>query len=127
MEFHRASSHAPVQALFKRVLIIEDHREMREALADILTLEGYQVSAATDGQKGLREARRLRPDVILLDLMMPLMNGLQFRAEQVRDPGLASIPVIVMSAYDIEIAAAARLPKPFQMEDMLETVRRLTV
>ncbi len=102
---------------------------MREALAEVLALHGYQVLAVrlqtARRRKALREARLMRPDIILLDLMMPVMNGLQFRAEQLRDPGLATVPVIIMSAFDIEITAAARLPKPFQMDDMLEVVRRL--
>jgi len=115
----------PSRVPLKRVLIIEDHEDMREALVEILSLEGYQVSAAGDGEKALGEARSRRPDIILLDLMMPVMNGWQFRTEQLKDPNLASVPVIVMSAFASDIDAAALLPKPFLMEDMLEAVRRL--
>lgn len=109
----------------KRVLVIEDHDDMRDALVEILRLEGYQVSWASDGRQALGEAKLHRPDVILLDLMMPEMNGWQFRAEQVRDPRLASVPVVVMSAYANDMDTAATLPKPFLIEDMIETVRRL--
>jgi CheY-like chemotaxis protein len=109
----------------KRVLVVEDHEDMRDALVEILRLEGYQVSWAADGRQALDEAKLHRPDVILLDLMMPEMNGWQFRAEQVKDPDLADVPVIVMSAYASDMDAAASLPKPFLIEDMIETVRRL--
>ncbi|HTP51147.1 MAG TPA: response regulator [Anaeromyxobacteraceae bacterium] len=125
MESSAPAGPTPASISQKRVLVVEDHKDMREALAEVLALEGYHVSAVPDGEKALREARRLLPDVILLDLMMPVMNGLQFRAEQLRDPLLAAVPVIVMSAFDIEVTAAARLSKPFQIDDMLETVHRL--
>jgi len=115
-----SSSAAP-----KRVLVVEDHQDMREALVEILRLEGYQVSWAADGRQALGEAKVHRPDVILLDLMMPEMNGWQFMTEQLKDPDLAAVPVIVMSAYATDIDAAATLPKPFPIEDMLDTVRRL--
>ncbi len=79
-----------------------------------------------DGEQGLGEARLHPPDVILLDLMLPTMDGWHFRAEQLKDPGLASVPVVVMSAFEVEnLEATALLPKPFQIDDMLETVRRL--
>ncbi len=125
MESQAAPWPSTARAPLKRVLIIEDHEDMRDALAEILSLEGYQVCAASDGEKALDEARLHRPDIILLDLMMPVMNGWQFRAEQMKDPALASVPVIVMSAFSSDIDAAALLPKPFLMEEMLEAVRRL--
>jgi len=109
----------------KRVLVVEDHQDMREALVEILRMEGYQVSWAADGRRAIGEAKLHRPDVILLDLMMPEMNGWQFREEQAQDPELAPVPVVVMSAYASDIDAAACLPKPFPIEDMLEVVRRL--
>jgi len=120
-----STSRLPAIAVAKRVLVVEDHEDMREALVEILRLEGYQVSWAGDGQQALGEAKLHRPDVILLDLMMPEMNGWQFRAEQVKDPDIADVPVIVMSAYASDMDAAASLPKPFLIEDMIETVRRL--
>ena len=120
-----STSRLPAIAVAKRVLVVEDHEDMREALVEILRLEGYQVSWAGDGQQALGEAKLHRPDVILLDLMMPEMNGWQFREEQVKDPDIADVPVIVMSAYASDMDAAASLPKPFLIEDMIETVRRL--
>ena len=108
----------------RRVLVIEDDPEMRDALVEVLKLEGYEVSSAPDGAAGLRDARRQQPNVILLDLMMPVMSGWEFRAQQKRDPHLATVPVIVMSAFDNDLDVDESVPKPFTLEDMLDAVRR---
>src|SRR5512136_1149583 len=90
----------------RRVLVVEDDRDMREALVEVLRLESYLVDAAGDGSQALELARRRHPDVILLDLMMPVMSGWEFRATQLQDERIAAIPVIVMSAYhnDLDVA-----------------------
>ncbi|HSB19060.1 MAG TPA: response regulator [Anaeromyxobacteraceae bacterium] len=114
----------------KRVLIVEDDPALRESMAEILADAGYTVSEAGDGRKGLEEASERRPDLILLDLMMPTMNGWQFRTAQRQLPALADIPVIVMSAWSSEQAdaglegVAARFPKPFDVSALLDGVRR---
>src|SRR5215208_7746500 len=97
-----------------RVLIIEDDRETRDALTVFFEIEGYDVSCASDGREGLSEARAQHPDVILLDLMMPVLDGWGFRAEQKRDASIASIPVVVVSALSDrrDIDASAFVPKP---------------
>ncbi len=108
------------------VLIIEDQEEIREALAEALELEGCVVSAASNGREGLAEARRGHPDLILLDLMMPVMNGWQFRAAQKRDPRIAGIPVVVVSAFadrgDIDVAGF--ISKPCTIDEVLGAVQR---
>ncbi|HVP67134.1 MAG TPA: response regulator [Anaeromyxobacteraceae bacterium] len=109
----------------KRVLVVDDDRDMREALTDILEFEGYVVSCAADGSQALRVARADPPHLILLDLMMPVMSGWQFRAAQRLDPVLSKVPVVVMSAFAHEVEAAALLPKPFQLGEVLDTIRRL--
>jgi len=111
-------------ALVRRVLVIEDDLDMRDALVEMLQLEGYEVSSAADGAAGLQAARSRPPDVILLDLMMPVMSGWEFRAKQKRDPVLAAVPVIVMSAFDNDLDVQASIPKPFSFDDMLDAVRR---
>src|SRR5512137_690369 len=95
-----------------RILVVEDDRDMREALVEVLRLEGYEVEAAGNGADGLELARRHRPDVILLDLMMPIMSGWEFRAAQLKDARLAAVPVIVMSAYHNDLDVAESIPKP---------------
>src|SRR5688572_16349424 len=93
-----------------RVLVIDDHDAYRETLAEALGDCGYEVAAASSGRDALntlRDATASRPDLILLDLRMPEMNGWRFREEQLSDPGLASIPAIVVSgALNVEHEAA---------------------
>jgi CheY-like chemotaxis protein len=114
----------------KRVLVIEDDPAIRESLAELLRDVGYAVSEARNGLEGLRQATEERPDLILLDLMMPAMDGWQFRKAQKQDAMLLDVPVIVISAFGSgpEEASlgdvAARFPKPFDVMALLEAVRR---
>jgi CheY-like chemotaxis protein len=112
------------------ILIIEDDADVRSAIAEVLTSEGHLVAEAEDGLHGLRTARDQRPDLILLDLMMPIMDGWAFRAAQQADPTLADIPVVVVSAMLQDqvhaIGAVAHLHKPFNLVDLLEVVDRHT-
>jgi len=109
-----------------RVLVIDDELDIREAVTEVLSYEGHEVVTASDGLEALRKCRELQPDVVLLDLMMPGMNGWEFRAAQLRDPAVADIPVVVLSALGrvSTIDAFAFLPKPFGLDDLLELVRR---
>ena len=96
-------------------------------LGRFLELEGFQVELAANGRQALdRLTAGMHPCVILLDLMMPVMDGWQFRREQVRDRELADIPVIVVSAAGreriAEIDANAYLTKPVDLEQLLERV-----
>ena len=109
------------------MLVIEDHTPIRECIAEVLEMEGYSVSQARDGREGLRVAREQPPNLILLDLMMPNMDGWQFRAAQKEDAALADIPVIVLSAFEAEAATdlegvVARFPKPFNTSVLLAAV-----
>lgn len=114
------------------ILLVEDDDDVREALADVLRDAGYDVAWAADGAEAIRLLRAgLRPAAIVLDLMMPVMNGFQFRAEQLSDPDLARIPVILVSAdrsLDRDARAmdvAARVTKPAQVEDLLATIAQV--
>lgn len=96
-------------------------------LGRFLELEGYKVELAANGKQALeRLTGGVQPCVILLDLMMPVMDGWQFRREQIRDTGLKDIPVIVVSAAGkdriAEIDANAVLTKPLDLEQLLERV-----
>lgn len=82
-----------------RILLVDDDAPSVQALRAILELEGHFVSTAENGREALETLRRADGfGLILLDIMMPLMNGYEFRAEQLRDPKLRSIPVIVLTA-----------------------------
>jgi CheY-like chemotaxis protein len=114
----------------KRVLIVEDNEVTRDVMALILQSDGYQVSTAANGRSALERLRGgERPCVILLDLMMPVMDGWQFREEQRRDGALADIPVVVCtaageSAQKAALGAAELLNKPVEADDLLAAVRR---
>jgi len=82
------------------VLVVEDDRDVRESLVAVLEDAGYRVMSAADGRAALDLLRAgPRPAVILLDLMMPVMDGFEFRAEQVRDPSLADVPGGIRSSW----------------------------
>ena len=109
------------------VIIIEDDLDTRVMLGRFLELEGYQVESAENGKLALeRLGSGVHACVILLDLMMPVMDGWQFRREQVRNAALADIPVIVVSAAGREriqkIDANAYLSKPVDLEELLGCV-----
>ncbi len=114
------------------ILIVEDDGDIREDLADILRNEGFEVVTASNGQEACERLRgpSALPGLILLDLMMPIMDGWQFRAEQLKDASLAQIPVIVLSgAADIRkeataLGAAGYASKPFKLDALLGTIRR---
>jgi CheY-like chemotaxis protein len=110
-----------------RVLVVDDEPDIREALVDLLEDEGYEADGASEGAEALAKARALHPGLVLLDLMMPGMNGWEFRAKQREDPELAEIPVVVLSAMSTPQAiegAAAYLTKPFEVNDLITTIRR---
>jgi CheY-like chemotaxis protein len=109
-----------------RVLVVDDELDIREAVTEVLSYEGHEVFTASDGGEALRKCLALQPDLVLLDLMMPGMNGWEFREAQLRDPAIAGIPVVVLSALGrvSSIDALAFLPKPFGLDDLLDLVRR---
>jgi CheY-like chemotaxis protein len=109
-----------------RILVIDDDSDIREVVGEALTYAGYEVATARDGREGLAACRSFHPDLILLDLMMPGVSGWEFRAAQQRDPALAAIPVVVVTAlgHDPDIQVSALLAKPFRLEDLLSEVRR---
>ena len=109
-----------------RVLVVDDDADIREALTHLLESEGHEVTAASDGRVALGSLAREPADVIVLDLMMPVMNGWEFCEAQRMDPVLAEIPVIVISAAAQcpPAAADAFLPKPFDGERLIELVDR---
>ena len=111
------------------VLIVEDDVELRDMMAQLLTLEGFVATSVANGREALEYLRRGdRPDIILLDLMMPVMDGWEFRRKQQSDPALAKVPVVVLSALDhrraAEVDAVAFLKKPLDFDRLLELVRR---
>jgi CheY-like chemotaxis protein len=113
------------------ILIVDDNPEVREALGALLESDGYRTLTAADGRDALDMLRKAEvlPCLVILDLMMPLVDGWDFRAAQSRDARLAPIPVIVVSAHPLaafakNTGAAAVIPKPADPETLLAAVER---
>ena len=112
------------------VLVVDDDADIRDLLSQFLEVEGFHVFSARNGQEAIERLRDGgRACVILLDLMMPVMNGWQFRDRQKQDPSLAGIPVVVISAITQDhiapIDADAYLRKPLDLDVLLDKVRAL--
>jgi CheY-like chemotaxis protein len=110
------------------ILVVEDDRDLREILSDALALEGFATVCVEHGQAALRHLDTgARPCLILLDLMMPVMDGWTFRQEILKDRALAGIPVVVMTAAVPDrarsIPSDAVLYKPLEMGAVVEAVQ----
>ena len=116
-----------------RVLVIEDEASLGQVLVDVLAEEGHELFWARNGRDGLERLQAWRPDVIVLDLMMPVMDGWEFRAAQHRlRPYLAQVPVIVLSgAREVRataeaLGAVAAIAKPFNLDEVVGAVAEVT-
>jgi CheY-like chemotaxis protein len=111
------------------VLVVDDDHDLRESVMELLDEHGYQAVGAVDGREALYllHTSSPQPVAIILDLMLPVLDGLRFREEQLGDPVIAGIPVIVMTAHSRSPApllrAAGFLHKPFPSRDLLEMLR----
>jgi CheY-like chemotaxis protein len=117
----------------KPILVIDDDPDLREVIEQLLQLEGYQVVTAENGQAALEQLAHGdgdRPGLILLDLMMPVMDGWEFRHRQADDPRIASIPVIVLSAAHNgqqkarNLGVAGFMQKPVEFDRLIETAHQ---
>jgi DNA-binding response OmpR family regulator len=112
------------------ILIVDDDPDILQTLALCLSTEGYKILMASNGREALDVVENERPSVILLDLMMPVMNGWDFRRKQRETPAFANIPVLLMSAgahmatVSGELNAAGYVTKPVEMSDLLAVVQQ---
>ncbi len=113
------------------ILIVDDDADIREALVDVLTDNGYSSHAVPHGAAALAALKGgLRPCLILLDLMMPVMDGVTFRQHQLADPDLKELPVLVISAgtdvraHAASLGAVESLRKPLDLDKLLEAIAR---
>ncbi len=115
----------------KTLLIIDDEFALVEALKDFLEDAGYRVETASNGRQGLDSMKTTRPDLVLTDLMMPIMNGEDMLIAMRSDPHLASVPVILMSAARRQIAVPSGqdfpafslfLRKPFRLDPLMDAI-----
>jgi CheY-like chemotaxis protein len=112
-----------------KVLVVDDDQGIRELVATALSEEGYDVSGAADGAEALDRIAEVRPDVILLDMRMPVMDGWEFARRYRSQPAPHAPIVIVTAALDVakdakEIGADGFLAKPFQLDDLVALVER---
>lgn len=122
----------PVESGPASVLLVEDDLPIRDSLGEALTEEGFDVSTAGNGAEALERLRSgRRPSVIVLDLMMPVMDGWDFRQQQLGDPALRDIPVVVVSAVGfsgekirLQFGDVAVFSKPVAYLDLLVVLRR---
>jgi CheY-like chemotaxis protein len=114
-----------------RVLVVDDEPLIRELVSDALLEAGFEVRSAANGIRGLDVLRGWLPDAIVLDLMMPRLDGLGFRQTLHSDPRLASIPVLLVTAtyspHDAALRMGVRavLPKPFELDQLVDMVSQL--
>lgn len=114
-----------------RVLIVEDELDIRELVVHHLKREGYQVSAASSGEEALRQVQAAPPDLVLLDLMMPAMDGLEVCRRLRQDPATAMLPIVMLTAkgdevdrvLGLEIGADDYVVKPFSPKELVARVR----
>jgi CheY-like chemotaxis protein len=114
------------------VMIVEDDADIRNSLLEVLADNDFHPLAASDGSDALAQLKGMdvKPSLILLDVMMPVMDGWQFRQLQQEDPSLSAIPVVVLTAHGSapeaarQMAASAFLRKPVTLEKLLSTVER---
>lgn len=118
----------------KLVLVVEDDPDQRRLLERMLVGSGWRVATAPDGESGLEAARTHRPDAIVLDVMMPRLNGYQTCRQLKADPEIATIPVVMCTSKDqpadqywaTEVGADAFLAKPVDITRLMQMLERLT-
>jgi two-component system cell cycle response regulator DivK len=115
----------------KRILVVEDQEDLRGVLRTLLTGSGYEMTEAADGQAGVAKAKAERPDLILMDIQMPVMDGYDATRQIKADPKLAATPIIAVSSFamkgDEEKARAAGcdhyVTKPYSPVQLLKLIR----
>ena len=113
-----------------RILIVEDEESFSDPLSYLLEKEGFEVAVAADGNEALAAVRSHQPDAVVMDVMMPILSGMQTLEEMRKTPGLDGVPVILMSETSPRASTPrhwqAFLKKPFRLEQLLEAVARVS-
>ena len=114
----------------KKVLVVEDHPDAREMLSIYLTSEGYAVVTAEDGQRGLQVAEAERPDIIITNLNMPNLDGLELTKHIRQRPDFGNVPIVVLSAITteepnvlIDAGASVVKTKPVELHELVNVIR----
>jgi two-component system cell cycle response regulator DivK len=117
----------------KTILYVEDNEFNRKIVRHLLGRTSYQLIEATDGESGVTTARDARPDLVIMDIQLPKMSGLDATRQLRADPATADIPVIVITSFALagdedkarEAGATAYLAKPYSPRELLQTIRQL--
>jgi two-component system cell cycle response regulator DivK len=115
----------------KRILVVEDHEDNRRILRDLLTSAGYEMVEAVTGEEGVAMAEMHRPDLILMDIQLPELNGYEATRRIKADPALRPIPIIAVTSYALsgddvmayKAGCAAYITKPFSPRQLLAKIR----
>ncbi len=132
LESTQSLRHEPVKN-GKKILIVDDDPAIRELLKTFLEMEGYESFFAEDGFAGLEMVLKVKPDLIILDVMMPKMDGFEFCDTVYQDPITRDIPIVMLSAKSTEddiktgyfVGAKGYLSKPFSQKDLLQLINNL--
>jgi two-component system chemotaxis response regulator CheY len=114
----------------KVVLVVEDDQSIRNVITDVLEERGFRVVGAADGAQALDQIERQRPDVMVLDLLMPVMHGWDFMETYSKRTGGEQIPIVVVSVNPAlprsfnRFGVHSVIPKPFDVDDLLDSVER---
>jgi CheY-like chemotaxis protein len=115
-----------------KVLIVEDNPDSREMISFILKYEGYKVFTANDGSEGIHQAKNACPDLIISDLEMPVIDGIEMVKTLRHLPEYEKVPILILSAYDndslnqaIQVGATQAMRKPFELDSLVTTVKGL--
>lgn len=124
----RREGHVTTRLKTSHILVVDDDRSIRDVMAELLQDKGYEVSVAANGAQALDVCRSRNPDLIFLDLQMPVMDGIEFARQKNDDPELSQVPVCVMTAFrdsaSIPRGTAVVLRKPLGSADLLSLARR---
>lgn len=115
----------------KRILVVEDHEDNRRIMRDLLTSSGYEVIEAVTGIEGVTAAETYRPDLILMDIQLPGIDGYEATRQIKANPNLQKVPIIVVTSYALsgddvkafEAGCDAYVAKPFSPRDLLAKIR----
>ena len=115
----------------KRILVVEDQEDNLQILRDLLTSAGFEIIEAKDGEQGVRAAMAERPDLILMDIQLPLLDGYEATRRIKADPALRAIPIIVVTSYALsgdevearKAGADAYVPKPYSPRQLLAKIK----
>ena len=116
----------------KRILVVEDQEDNRRIMRDLLASAGYELIEAADGEAGVRLAEAERPDLILMDIQLPVLDGYEATRRIKQNPELRAIPIVVVTSYalsgdDVKAMQAgsdAYVAKPFSPRELLATIRK---